>query len=104
MLRDPREGLKKERVPVEQPIHRAEIAVLPKPWHRSFVQAVSAARETLHVTNPCMQQLQQLWFASFRCVTYFVLHCSVFWWSGGVTVLCHRQKKNKNQIHDRESE
>jgi len=66
VLRDPREGLKKEPVPVALPVHREEIAVLPKPWHRSFVQAVSAARDTLHVTNPCMQQLLQLWFTSFR--------------------------------------
>jgi len=73
VLRDPRESLK-EPEPVSLPAHREEIAVLPKPWHRSFVQAFNAASSSLHVTSPCMQQLQQLWFMSFWsvvCITYF---------------------------------
>jgi len=65
VLRDPRESLK-EPAPVALPAHREEIAVLPKPWHKSFVQALNVARSSLHVTNPCMQQLLQLWFTSFR--------------------------------------
>jgi len=72
VLRDPRESLK-EPEPLALPAHREGIAVLPKPWHQSFVQAFNATRSSLHVTSPCMQQLQLLWFMSFRsvaCVTY----------------------------------
>lgn len=72
VLRDPRES-SKEPEPVVLPAHREEIAVLPKPWHRSFVQAVNTARDTLHVTSPCMQQVLQLWFASFRFISCFIL-------------------------------
>ena len=68
VLRDPRDDLK-EPAPVLLPPHREEIAVLPKPWHKSFVQASNAIRDTLYITHPCMQQLLQLWFASFRSVS-----------------------------------
>lgn len=65
VLRDPRED-GREKVPVKLPGHREEIAVLPKPWHKSFVQSLNIARDILHVTNPCMQQVLQLWFTSFK--------------------------------------
>ena len=75
VLRDPRES-QKEPAPVALPVHREEIALLPKPWHRSFVQACNTARSSLHVTSPCMQQLLQLWFTSYRCIICFIL-CEV---------------------------
>jgi len=68
VLRDPREAVK-PALTVELPVHRQEIAVLPKPWHKSFVHAVGVARDTLHVTNPCMLQMLQLWFTSYKYVT-----------------------------------
>ena len=63
VLRDPRE--KDEEKKVELPPHRQELAVVPKPWFRSFVSAWNNAKENLHVTNPCMNQILDLWHSSF---------------------------------------
>jgi len=86
VLRDPRESVKQPVLPA-LPVHREEIAILPKPWHRSFVQACITARNTLHVTNPCMQQLLQLWFTSFRCVMC-VVQLAVCFWSSLIAFVC----------------
>jgi len=70
VLRDPRESVN-EPVPLVLPEHREELTVLPKPWHTSFVQACRSICDSLHVTNPCMQQLSQLWFTFFRYASSF---------------------------------
>lgn len=64
VLRDPREkdDDKKESLPP----HREELAVVPKPWNRSYLSSRDIAMEHLHVTNPCMLQVLQLWHNSFK--------------------------------------
>jgi len=66
VLRDPRE--KDEEKKVELPSHREELAVVPKPWNHQFLNSYQSARENLHVTNPCMNQILDLWFSSFGYV------------------------------------
>ncbi len=66
VLKDPRE--KEEEAVVLLP-HRQEMAVLPKPWHSSYVAGLDFAAEHLHAINNCMLQLLKLWHASFRSVT-----------------------------------
>lgn len=63
VLKDPREkdeGQDEELLP-----HRAELAVVPKPWYKSYIVARDAAADILHTTNPCMQQVLKLWHVSF---------------------------------------
>lgn len=72
VLKDPRE--KDEEKKVDLPSHREELAVVPKPWYRSFLNSWGEARENLHVTNPCMNQILDLWHSSFG----YVLHiCNI---------------------------
>ena len=66
VLRDPRE--KDEEKKEALPPHREELAVVPKPWERTYYQARNIAIDTLHVTNPCMLQVLQLWHTSFKSV------------------------------------
>ena len=64
VLKDPREkDDDKEEV---QPPHREELAVVPKPWNRSFVMAQEANIDALFITNPCMLKVLELWHDSFR--------------------------------------
>lgn len=65
VLKDPRE--KEEKAVVSLP-HRQEMAVLPKPWHSSYVAGIDFAGEHLHAINNCMLQLLKLWQVSFRFV------------------------------------
>jgi len=65
VLRDPRE--KEDEAP-ELPPHRAELEVVPKPWHKSFVGASYLMREHLNVTNPTMMAVLDLWHVSFGYV------------------------------------
>lgn len=67
VLRDPRE--KDEEKKVELPQHRQELAVVPKPWYKAFVSSWGIANEHLHVTNPCMNQILDLWHSSFGYVS-----------------------------------
>ncbi|XP_076451419.1 dynein axonemal heavy chain 7-like [Babylonia areolata] len=62
VLRDPRhvEEEVKETLP-----HRVEMAVVPKPWNRSFLAAKEATALALHNINPCMMQVLTLWHTSF---------------------------------------
>ena len=64
VLRDPREkdDDKKEVLPP----HREELAVVPKPWNKTYLANQAVAKEHLHVTNPCMSQVLQLWHNSFK--------------------------------------
>uniref|UniRef100_A0A7M4ERW8 Dynein axonemal heavy chain 7 n=1 Tax=Crocodylus porosus TaxID=8502 RepID=A0A7M4ERW8_CROPO len=64
VLRDPRE--KDEDTKPELPSHRAEIKILPKPWHKSFLSACSYIKENLHATNPTMLAVLDLWETSFK--------------------------------------
>ena len=63
VLKDPRE--KDEDKKEELAPHRAELAVVPKPWNRSYVQSRNISMDILHVTNPCMLQVLELWHTSF---------------------------------------
>ena len=63
VLKDQRE--KDEDNIDDMPDHRAELAVVPKPWEPAFYKSLNASREHLHVTNPCMLQVLQLWHDSF---------------------------------------
>ena len=47
------------------PQHREEMAVVPKPWHKSYLGALDFTAEHLHNTNPCMMQVLDLWHMSF---------------------------------------
>jgi dynein heavy chain len=64
VLRDPRE--KDDEKDIELPPHREELAVVPKPWNKSYVDANYRIQQNLHVTNPCMNQVLDLWHQSFR--------------------------------------
>ena len=64
VLKDQRE--KEDDKAEDIPDHRAELAVVPKPWNKAFLAAFEESREHLHVTNPCMLQVLQLWHVSFR--------------------------------------
>ncbi len=65
VLRDPREKEEEKKPAVVLP-HRAELDVVPKPWHKSYLTALEVAKDMLHVTNPCMLQVLELWHTSFR--------------------------------------
>jgi dynein heavy chain len=64
VLRDPRE--KDEDKKESLPPHREELAVVPKPWNKTYIQNRQLAMENLHVTNPCMLQVLQLWHTAFK--------------------------------------
>lgn len=46
--------------------HRAEIAVVPKPWHASFERNRAEIYKNLFAINPCMAQVLKLWYTSFK--------------------------------------
>ncbi len=75
VLKDPRG---RDETPPALPPHREELEVVPKPWHRSYLHALDVARDVLHVTNPCMLQVLELWHTSFRsaCVCVCVCVCA----------------------------
>ena len=59
VLRDPHEA---QEEPKEESLpHRQEIAVLPKPWHSSFVLAQRNMEKNLHAINPAMTQVLSMW-------------------------------------------
>ncbi|BFZ21958.1 hypothetical protein BsWGS_24997 [Bradybaena similaris] len=63
VLKDPRQMIddKKEQLP----LHREEMAVVPKPWARSYLVSQDYISKHLHNTNPCMMQVLELWYISF---------------------------------------
>lgn len=63
VLRDPREtdDNKEEKLPP----HREEMAVVPKPWARSYLTSLEYIADHLHNSNPCMTQVLDLWHVSF---------------------------------------
>ena len=63
MLRDPRE--KDEEKKEELPPHRSELAVVPKPWNKSYLAAEGLITTDLNITNPTMLQVLELWHVSF---------------------------------------
>ncbi|XP_033097643.1 dynein heavy chain 7, axonemal-like isoform X2 [Anneissia japonica] len=63
VLRDPRE--KSEDKKEELTDARSELAVVPKPWKKSFLAAQSQITQELNVTNPTMLQVLELWHVSF---------------------------------------
>ena len=76
VLKDPREKDKEKEKEAELPQHRAELDIVPKPWNRSYLNARDSCTNILHVTNPCMLQVLELWHTSFSLVlvtfTYFI--------------------------------
>ena len=68
VLRDSREAEKaaEKAAPIKLPEHRAEIAVVPKPWHHSFEKARREITRNLHSINECMLQVLKLWYTSFN--------------------------------------
>lgn len=59
VLRDPRQT--DDEAPEEELPHRQEIAILPKPWHSSFVQAQKFIEKNLHSINPAMAEVLSKW-------------------------------------------
>ncbi|XP_041928965.1 dynein heavy chain 7, axonemal isoform X2 [Alosa sapidissima] len=64
VLRDPRENAD-EKVK-DLPPHREEIEVVPKPWHKTFLQVKKRMTERLHAINPTMLSVLDLWHVSFK--------------------------------------
>ncbi|XP_067686354.1 dynein axonemal heavy chain 7-like [Haliotis asinina] len=68
VLKDPREkdeDKKEKLLP-----HREELAVVPKPWNKSFLGGLEQMTHHLHVTNPCMLQVLDLWHVSFGLLRF----------------------------------
>jgi signal transduction histidine kinase len=59
VLRDPREI--DDEIKDDLLAHRQEIAVLPKPWHSSFVHAQKFIEKNLHSINPAMAEVLSKW-------------------------------------------
>ncbi|NXJ63442.1 DYH7 protein, partial [Rostratula benghalensis] len=65
VLRDSREKDEDKQEDFFLP-HRAEVAVVPKPWNKSFLSARSYLKENLHAINPSMLGILNLWETSFK--------------------------------------
>ncbi|XP_028940048.1 dynein heavy chain 7, axonemal, partial [Antrostomus carolinensis] len=65
VLRDTREKDEDKKEDILLP-HRAEIAVVPKPWNKSFLSARRYLKENLHAINPSMLAVLNLWETSFK--------------------------------------
>ncbi|CAH1790213.1 unnamed protein product [Owenia fusiformis] len=63
VLKDPRE--KEDDNKEKLPPHREELEVVPKPWYNHYVESYAICASDLHVTNPCMMQVLDLWHTSF---------------------------------------
>jgi dynein heavy chain, axonemal len=50
----------------EVPEYKAELDVVPKPWHPSFEKSRFEISNNLHSINPCMVQVLKLWYTSFE--------------------------------------
>lgn len=48
--------------------HRRELAMVPKPWHPSYLSSTRFCQKHLHATNRCMTQVLDLWFSQFKLV------------------------------------
>uniref|UniRef100_A0A0X3NP81 Dynein heavy chain 7, axonemal n=1 Tax=Schistocephalus solidus TaxID=70667 RepID=A0A0X3NP81_SCHSO len=74
VLKDPNEsasGFSTSRSNAEEetdvlPAHRRELAIVPKPWHNSFLTALRFSQKHLHAINSCMAQVLDLWFSQFN--------------------------------------
>ncbi|XP_065834129.1 dynein axonemal heavy chain 7-like [Oscarella lobularis] len=64
VLKDPRE--KKDDSFDKLPAHRKELAVVPKPWNRSFVSARHSMEQNLFVTNPTHGSVLELWNNQYK--------------------------------------
>lgn len=51
---------------IDLPEHKREIAVIPKPWHQSFVDTLCLMEEILFAINPCMVNVLRLWETKFK--------------------------------------
>ncbi|XP_064598423.1 dynein axonemal heavy chain 7-like [Liolophura sinensis] len=64
VLKDPRE--REDEIKEPLPPHREELAIVPKPWNKSFLQGLDTMCRDLYAISPCMMQVLNLWHASFR--------------------------------------
>lgn len=63
VLRDPR--AKHQEEPLSQLPHRRELAVVPKPWNKSYTTACTAIAELLFVTNATLRSVLNLWHETY---------------------------------------
>lgn len=52
--------------------HRQELALVPKPWNKSFLASQSFCRTNLHFSNPAMMQILDLWFSQYKYVDCYL--------------------------------
>ncbi len=71
VLKDPREKDEDKEEQLEP--HREELAVVPKPWNKSYLTARDTAMDILHVTNPCMLQVLELWHTAFGYAPFLIV-------------------------------
>jgi dynein heavy chain len=70
VLRDPHKS-PEEQPPVDKPLHRAELDVVPKPWNKHFIQSYEVLSDTLFITNPLLLQVLSGWYKEY-CMFRFV--------------------------------
>ncbi|GAB1603143.1 hypothetical protein Ahia01_000594700, partial [Argonauta hians] len=64
VLKDPREYEKgPEEIFLE---HRQEMAVVPKPWQKSYYQNRARIYRNLHLVNPALKQILAIWHVQFK--------------------------------------
>ncbi|CAG0897967.1 unnamed protein product [Cyprideis torosa] len=59
------DGLEKLHKTAEETIHK-EITAVPKPWSETFRRSILFSRFNLHCFNPCIREILDLWFRSYR--------------------------------------
>ena len=63
VLQDPSEN--DNRIREFDSEHRMELRTRSKTWQKSFEQAHSKIHKNLHVVNPCLAQVLDLWYKTF---------------------------------------
>lgn len=64
VLKDPRE--KDDKKEENMLPHRKEMALVPKPWMKMFFHNRDIIHRILHITNPAMKQILEVWHTYFR--------------------------------------
>lgn len=63
MLKDPNQRDREKAIP-KTPA-RMELEVVPKPWAKTVDASYLAISQLLHVTNPTLRQVLNLWYKSY---------------------------------------
>ena len=63
VLKDPRQ--KTQEPPQHILSHRQDLAIIPKPWEKSFLTSFSTLSRSLSLTNPTIASLLSLWYESY---------------------------------------